>query len=479
MSFPAMTIAGRQLPADAAFSVINPATGQEFAQAPDCSDEQLDAAVDAARSAFREWRRDESLRCDLMARAAAALDAATDELAALLTTEQGKPIGDAAIEIGAAGDWLRYYSALEIRPHVLQDDENARIEVRRQAIGPVAAITPWNFPIGLAFWKVAPALRAGNTLVLKPSPFTPLTSLRVGEILSGVLPAGVLNVISGRDPLGAKLAAHPGIRKISFTGSTATGKKVAATAAEDLKRVTLELGGNDPAIVLDDADPEAVAASIFRSAMANSGQICMAVKRVYVPRRMYGVFVEGLVAQAGLVKVGDGFAAGVTHGPVNNAPQFARVAGLVDEAIRAGAKPAAGGRATGGPGYFYNPTILTDVTDEMGVVAEEQFGPVLPVLPYDEVEEAVERANRSHYGLGSSIWTADVERGARIAEDIEAGTTWVNSHLKVSPAQPFGGVKWSGVGVENGLEGLHEFTDVHVVHLTRGAAQRPKMEEAS
>jgi acyl-CoA reductase-like NAD-dependent aldehyde dehydrogenase len=282
-----------------------------------------------------------------------------------------------------------------------------------------------------------------------------------------VFPPGVLNVISGRDPLGARLAAHPGIRKISFTGSTATGKKVAVTAAEDLKRVTLELGGNDPAIVLDDADPAGVAAGLFASAMANAGQVCVAIKRVYVPRAMYSEVVEALAAQAKQAKLGEGFTEGVTMGPVNNAPQFARVRGLVDAALSAGATAVAGGRPLDGPGYFYQPTILAGVTEDMAVVAEEQFGPALPVLPYDDLGDAVARANHSHFGLGSSIWTGDPQRGADLAHEIQAGTTWINSHLIMTPQQPFGGVKWSGIGVENGLPGLHEFTDVHVIYQAR------------
>jgi acyl-CoA reductase-like NAD-dependent aldehyde dehydrogenase len=303
--------------------------------------------------------------------------------------------------------------------------------------------------------------------VLKPSPFTPLTSLRIGELLAGVLPPGVLSVISGRDPLGARLTAHPAIRKISFTGSTATGKKVAIAAAGDLKRVTLELGGNDPAIVLDDADPAEIAPGQFSSAFANNGQVCIAIKRVYVPRALYGDVVDALAAHARQAKVGDGFAEGVTQGPVNNAPQFARVSGLVEAALGAGATAVTGGRPVEGPGYFYEPTILTGVTEDMAVVAEEQFGPALPVLPYDDLGDAVARANNSHFGLGSSVWTADPQRGAELAREIHAGTTWINTHQVVTPAVPFGGVKWSGIGVENGLLGLHEFTDVHVIYQAR------------
>jgi len=464
-----MTIAGKPVAGDATFGVINPATGAVFAQAPDASDADLNAAVAASLDAYRDWRKDEGLRRETMRKAARVLEAAMPELGAILSKEQGKPVAEATLEIYGGPYWLDYYAGIDDVPEVIQDDAAALVEVHRQPLGPVAAITPWNFPVALAFWKIAPALRAGNTLVLKPSPYTPLSTLRFGQLLADVFPPGVLNVISGRDPLGARLTAHPDIRKISFTGSTATGKKVAVAAAEDLKRVTLELGGNDPAIVLDDADPATVAAGIFASSMANAGQVCVAIKRAYVPRAMYGDVVDALVELAKKAKVADGFTEGVTMGPVNNAPQFARVRGLVDAALSAGAKAATGGRPIDGPGYFYEPTILTGVSDDMPIVAEEQFGPALPVLPYDNLDDAVARANDSHFGLGSSIWTGDLQRGADLARDIQAGTTWVNSHLIMMPQQPFGGVKWSGLGVENGLPGLHEFTDVHVIYQNRNA----------
>jgi acyl-CoA reductase-like NAD-dependent aldehyde dehydrogenase len=462
-----LTIAGQPSAAGGSFEVVNPATGLPFAEAPDCTDAELEAAVGAAEQAYRSWRRDDAARSAAMLRAADVLDAHADELGRLLTTEQGKPLSDGVMEIGIAAHWLRYYANLELSTEVIRDDDFAHVEVLRQPLGPVAAITPWNVPIALAFWKVAPALRAGNTVVLKPSPFTPLTTLEVGRLLADVFPAGVLNVIAGRDPLGAKLTAHPAIRKISFTGSTATGRRVAAAAAADLKRVTLELGGNDPAIVLDDADPEDVAAGIFVSAMTNSGQICVAVKRVYVPRAMHGDLVDALAAQADNVRLGDGLHEGVTHGPINNRPQFERVRGLVESALRSGARTVTGGDAVDGGGYFFPPTILTDVDEQMEVVAEEQFGPVLPVLAYDDLEETLARVNDSHYGLGSSIWTADLERGADVALDVVAGTTWINTHCMLPPENPFGGVKWSGIGLENGPWGLHEFTDVHVVYQNR------------
>ena len=263
----------------------------------------------------------------------------------------------------ASAIWCQYFANLETPPHIIQDDAEAFVEVIRRPVGVVAAITPWNFPLTLAFWKVAPALLAGNTMVLKPSPYTPLTTLKVGELLRDVMPPGVLNVVSGGDQLGAWMTAHPVPNKVSFTGSIETGKLVAQSAAPDLKRVTLELGGNDPAIVLDDADPAVVSRAIFAAAFANNGQVCSAVKRVYVPESLYADVVEGLTAQAAAVKVGDGTDADSRLGPINNAPQFERVKELVADALANGARATTGGKAMDRPGYFFEPTILTDIAD--------------------------------------------------------------------------------------------------------------------
>jgi acyl-CoA reductase-like NAD-dependent aldehyde dehydrogenase len=317
--------------------------------------------------------------------------------------------------------------------------------------------------VTLAMWKVAPALRAGNTVVLKPSPFTPLTTLAVGTSLQSVLPPGVLNVISGSDPLGAAMCQHAVPRKISFTGSTETGKKVAAAAAPDLKRLTLELGGNDPAIVLDDADPELIAEGIFSSAFFNNGQFCGAVKRVYDPQGLYAATVEALAARAQAIKVDDGMAKGAQLGPINNRPQFDRVSGLVADAVSRGARVAAGGRAMNRPGYFYHPTILADLEDGVRIVDEEQFGPALPVVAYSDLESAIARANGTPYGLMASVWSSDPDRAADVAAQLECGVVSVNSHSGgIRPDLPFSGHKWSGVGVENGPWGLHSFTELQV-----------------
>jgi len=464
-----MTIAGDSAPAVDSFGVVNPATGDVFAHAPECTPAQLDAAFDAAAKAQRDWKADEAARRATLLKMADVLLASAGELAPVLTAEQGKPLADANIEVFAAAIWCQYFANLETPPQVIQDDAEALVQVVRRPVGVVAAITPWNFPLTLAFWKIAPALLAGNTLVLKPSPFTPLTTLKVAELLREVVPAGVLNVVSGGDELGAWMTGHPVPRKVSFTGSIETGKKVAISAAPDLKRVTLELGGNDPAIVLDDADPAVVAKAIFAGAFNNNGQVCSAIKRVYVPESLYDQVVDGLSAQATSIKVGDGTEPDSKLGPINNAPQYERVKELVADAISHGATAATGGHAMEGPGYFFEPTILTDVTDGTRIVDEEQFGPALPVIAYRDIDDVVERANATHFGLSGSVWGTDTDRASEVAGRLECGTAWVNTHLALAPQQPFGGFKWSGVGVENGPWGLAEFSEIQVMYRSKSA----------
>jgi acyl-CoA reductase-like NAD-dependent aldehyde dehydrogenase len=462
-----MTIGGRSVTAPATFGVVNPATGDVHAQAPDCTEEQLDQAMAAAAGAYKDWKKDEQARRKALHAAADLLMANANEIAPVLTGEQGKPLKEAGYEVIGAGIWLKYFADLELPREIIQDDDSAFVEVVRRSMGVVAAITPWNFPLILASWKIGPALLAGNTMVLKPSPYTPLSSLKMGELLREVLPPGVFNVVSGGDGLGAWMTSHEVPRKISFTGSVATGKKVALSAAPDLKRVTLELGGNDPAILLDDVDPAAVADKVFAGAFQNNGQVCSAIKRVYVPRRLYGDVVEALAAKARSVKVGDGMEEGVQYGPINNRPQFERVSELVADALDNGARAAAGGRPMDGPGYFFEPTILADVADGARIVDEEQFGPALPVVPYSDLDEAIERANGTHFGLSGSVWSSDPDRAAEVAGQLECGTAWVNTHLALAPHQPFGGFKWSGVGVENGPWGLYGFTELQVLHRSK------------
>lgn len=466
---PAMTINGREAPARATFDVINPSTGSVHAQAPDATPEQLDEAMGSASEAFRTWRRDEAFRIEKMLELSQAMMTAVPEFAADLAAENGKPFDMGGMEGMVAATWLDYYANLELPREILRDDDGARVEVLRKPMGVVAAIAPWNIPIGLAFWKIAPALRAGNTVVVKPSPYTPLSTLRFGEIARDILPPGVLNVVTGGDDLGKRMVSHPIPRKVSFTGSVASGKHVAVAAAADLKRVTLELGGNDPAIVLDDANVAEIAQGLFWTAFFNNGQGCCLTKRVYVPERLHDDLVDALADVARSVTVGDPLQReDVQLGPLATSFQRERVAGLVEDALSHGGKAVVGGKPVHGAGFFYEPTVLTGVDDGVRIVDEEQFGPALPVVTYRDLDDALARANAGTYGLGASVWTSDLQRGAEVASEIDAGSTWINTHAALAPEVPFGGHGWSGVGVENGPWGLYGFTDIQVVHSNRG-----------
>ena len=468
MSRYSMTIGGEAVTTASTLPVVNPALGKPFEESPSCSREQLDAAMDAAQKAFGSWRRDEAVRRQALLACSEALKARANEIGELLTREQGKPLEAAIGEVFGSAIWFEATSALPIPSELISDTEEERVELRRKPLGVVGAITPWNFPIILAVWKIAPALLAGNTMVLKPSPFTPLSTLLVGEVLRSALPPGVLNVVAGGDELGAWISSHPVPRKLSFTGSIATGKKIMAAAAPDLKRVTLELGGNDPAIVLKDVDPATVGPKLFKSAFENSGQLCIAIKRVYVEEEIYAPLVESIAEAASRAVVGDGLQPGTELGPINNQPQYERVLGIIDSARKDGATFVTGGEAIPGDGYFIQPTIATDISDGSRLVDEEQFGPVLPIIPVRSVEDALERANSTHFGLGGSVWTSNRERGVELAGELECGTAWVNRHAALGPMAPFGGFKWSGIGRENGTWGLEAFTELQVINIEKG-----------
>lgn len=462
-----MTIGGAAVAGTETFDVLNPATNAVHGSAPECSRDELEAAMSAAGAAFPAWRADEAARREALSAAAKLVKEAAPDLSPEITAEQGKPLREAKYEAYGGENWLRYYAGLDLPREVIQDDERAFVEVVGRPLGVVAAITPWNFPVSSACMKIAPALLAGNTVVLKPSPFTPVATLRLGELLRSVFPPGVLNVVSGSDSLGAQMTEHPAVRKITFTGSVATGKRVAAAAAPDLKRITLELGGNDPAIVLDDADVDTVADGIFWGSFGNSGQICSAIKRVYVPDSLHGALVEALADRARKTVVGDGTQRGTQLGPISTRPQFERVCELVEDALARGARAAAGGAPLEGPGNFFPPTVLTDIEDGIRIVDEEQFGPALPVVAYRDLDETIAHANHSHFGLCGSVWSADPERAAEVASRLECGTAWVNTHLIQGPSQPFGGTKWSGIGVENGPWGLAGFYDLQTLYCAR------------
>jgi len=460
------TIDGRGQTSAASFDVINPATALPFAQCPDASRAQLDEAVGAARRAFNPWgSMSFEERRDFLRRFAQVLRERGPDLAPLLTREQGKPLAAARDELAHAPALIERICSLEVSTEVLRDTPQNRIELHYRQLGVVGIITPWNVPIGIGVGRIVQALYTGNTAVQKPSPYTPLTTLKMGELTRGVLPDGVLNIIAGGPDLGPWITEHPGIDKISFTGSIATGKKVLASAASNLKRVTLELGGNDAAIVLDDVDPRAIAPRIFWAAFANCGQICVAIKRLYVHERIYEPMCEALADIARSVKVGDGMDPGVEIGPIQNKMQYERVLDILEDAKRAGARIVAGGCTLDRPGYFVAPTIVADITDGTRLVDEEPFGPILPVIRYRDVDDAVARANNTRYGLGGSVWTNDLKRGAEIAARLEVGTAWVNQHRLPEFDVPFGGAKESGIGREYSTVGLKNYMEARVVNV--------------
>ncbi len=453
----------------ASFGVIDPATGAEFARCPLATIAELGSTVAAAREAWPHWAAtpiDERARH--LEAIAAAIETEKDSLARLLSREQGKPLHTAAAgEIAAALMWTRATATLRPPVDLLQDDATARIEVHRKPLGVVASITPWNYPVLIAVWHIMPALLAGNTVVIKPSSYTPLSTLRLVEIANRVLPRGVLNALAGEGGLGQAMSRHPGIDKVVFTGSTATGRSIMAGAAPTLKHLTLELGGNDAAIVLEDAPVEKVAAKIFAKAFGNSGQTCAAIKRLYVHERIHDQLAEDLARRAREARVGPGDEAATQFGPLQNRAQFTLVCELAEDARTRGGRFLAGGRPLDRAGYFFPLTIVTDVNDDARVVKEEQFGPILPLLRYHDVDEALARANASENGLGGSIWSANLERASRLAKRLECGTAWVNDHATLSPLAPFGGVKQSGIGVEFGLYGLGEYMSLQTVRIAR------------
>ncbi|MGD9922816.1 MAG: aldehyde dehydrogenase family protein [Pseudorhodoplanes sp.] len=459
-----MVIGGDLYAGVGALEVINPATGRPFASAPLADASTVDRAVAAAKSAFPAWAaRGFSGRRALLVRLADMFEARADEVARLLTQEQGKPLDQARFEVGASVAALRYFAEQTLEDRILRDTANERIVEQRYPLGTVVSITPWNFPVLLLIFKIAPALIAGNVVIAKPAPTTPLTTLLIGELASAVLPAGVFQTIVDRNDLGSVLTEHPGVDHVSFTGSATTGKKVLASTGKSLKRVALELGGNDAAIVLDDADVETIAPRIFEGAMMNAGQICLAVKRVYAPQAMLDELCAVLGRLAKSASVGDGLQQGNTIGPVQNKAQFDKLLGLLDDARRNG-KIVAGGNRIEGNGYFIQPTIVRDVAENSRIVTEEQFGPILPVIGYDDLNEAIAKANDSDYGLGGTVWTSNPDRGIEVASRIETGLVWINKFLDLPFDVPVSGAKQSGSGRQLGIESIEEFTQARIVN---------------
>jgi acyl-CoA reductase-like NAD-dependent aldehyde dehydrogenase len=462
-----LLINGRLVKGTSTLDVINPATGRTLTAAPRADRTQLDQAVAAAKTAFPTWSATPlRQRAALLVKVAEALEAEQDAFARLLTQEQGKPLSQALWEIAQSIGTMRYFATLDLPTEVLKEDATQKVVRQHKPLGVVAAITPWNFPVLLLIFKVAPALLAGNTVVAKPAPTTPLTTLRFGELCEQVLPAGVVNIIVDQNDLGPALTAHLDVAQVAFTGSTATGKKVMASAAGTLKRLTLELGGNDPAIVLGDIDPKVVAPKLYAAAMANAGQVCIAIKRLYVHDSVYDAVCEELGRLARETVVGDGLEQTTQMGPIQNQAQFEKVKGFLEDARQNG-KIVAGGGVLEREGYFVQPTIVRDIPDSARLVREEQFGPVLPVLRYADIDEVIPRANDTDFGLGASVWSSDLDRAFGVAARINSGTVWVNKHLDLGPDTPYAGAKQSGIGVELGREGLEELTQATIINVAK------------
>eukprot|EP01001_Neometanema_parovale_P005099 NODE_1791_length_1608_cov_129.851852_g1705_i0.p1 GENE.NODE_1791_length_1608_cov_129.851852_g1705_i0~~NODE_1791_length_1608_cov_129.851852_g1705_i0.p1 ORF type:complete len:493 (+),score=153.83 NODE_1791_length_1608_cov_129.851852_g1705_i0:60-1481(+) len=467
-----MLINGELVNGSASFPVVNPSTAQELGQAPHASEAETDAAVMAAFKAFPKWAATPiEERQAAMKKGIEVLKAALPDLISLLVKEQGKPVGGATGEMQYTLMIMDKAANLKVPIEVYSDTPEYRTEVRRKPVGVVVGITPWNFPVFCSAQKWAAALVLGNTFILKPSPYTPLTNLAIGKLLKDVFPPGVFNVITGADNagfnVGVHLVNHPKVRKISFTGSGPTGQKIMAACSNDMKRVTLELGGNDPAIVRSDCDVKETAPKVFAGAMGNTGQVCCAIKRVFVHESIFDGFCAELAECAKKAKVGDGFEEGVEFGPLNNKMQFDKVSELVEDAKKNGAKILAGGNPdTTKPGFFYPPTIIADVKEGFRIVDEEQFGPVMPVMKYSDDEEALERANDTVYGLGGSVWSKDIATANRLADRIQSGTVWVNEHMALTGA-PFGGFKSSGLGRELGRADIDCFTECQTLKLAK------------
>ena len=439
-------------------TILDPATGETVGEAPIHTLEYLEQVVGAAQAAQPAWAGlSHEARSAALLKAADAVERSAEELARLLSREQGKPLNgpNARFEVGACAAWLRAAATTPLEPETVVDDGETRAELHYRPIGVVGAIGPWNWPMMITVWQIAPALRMGNAVVVKPSGNTPLSVLALIKVINEELPEDILSVVSCGREVGAHLTNHPAIGKIMFTGSTAAGKAIIKSSADTVKRLTLELGGNDAGIVLPDADPKSIAQDLFWGAFINTGQTCAALKRLYVHEDIYDAVCEELTKVAAAMPMGNGLDENNVLGPLQNKAQYEVVANLVDSARDSGARIILGGNPdTNQPGYFYPATLVADIDNDNPLVAEEQFGPALPIIKYSTVDEAVAMANGLNVGLGASVWSSDLPAARAVAAQIQAGTVWINKHGVVDPRIPFGGAKQSGYGLEFGVEGL-------------------------
>ncbi|TVY18912.1 putative aldehyde dehydrogenase FUS7 [Lachnellula arida] len=457
--YPGNIINNKFVPTTETRHSINPSTAEPLYEVPVATHDDVDNAVKHARTAFKTWSKTPfEERAKLLLAFADAVEANRDELEALQTKEQGKPLGLAHVEFDMTLAWLRTFATMEVKDDLLEENDERKIIQTFPPLGVCCGIVPWNWPVLLGLGKLGPALMTGNTFIMKPSPFTPYCDLKLGELGMSIFPPGVFQVLSGGDGLGPMLTEHPGIDKISFTGSIATGKKVMESCSRTLKRVTLELGGNDPAIVCEDVDIEKIVPKIATLSFLNSGQICMLVKRLYVHESIYDKFRDAMVAFTKNVKTGDGFEKDILVGPIQNRMQYEKVKDMYSEISKCSWKVAFGGEIKeASRGYFITPTIIDNPPDDSRIVTEEPFGPIIPMLKWSDEEDVLERANSLETGLGASVWTRDLARGERMARELSAGSVWVNSHFDVAPNVPFGGHKSSGISSEWGMTGFKSY----------------------
>jgi acyl-CoA reductase-like NAD-dependent aldehyde dehydrogenase len=470
------SVDNRQITSERHFESKNPATGEAIGLVPHSTAEQVEQAVRAARKAQPAWAaRSDAERRALLTKVADVLQQNAEFLAGWVTREQGKPMGGlgptdvpgARLEAMSCEAWARVPLSFELPVEVAFEDDTRRDEVHRKPFGVIAAIAPWNWPLLIAIFQIVPSLRAGNTVVLKPSEYSSIGTLEMVRLINEVLPPGVLNTVTGAADVGGWLVENPDIDKIMFTGSEATGAKIAQIAARNLTPTTMELGGNDAAIVLDDADPAAIAMGLFWGAFINMGQSCTAAKRLYVPDALHDALVANLKAIAEMMPMGDGALPGTAMGPVQNRMQFDKVRRLVDEARAGGATIVCGGAPLAGAGNFYPITLVTDIGAGASLVDQEQFGPVLPIIRYHDIEDAIAQANAVEVGLGASVWSPDIDKARAVAARLEAGSVWINHHGVIHPMVPFGGVKKSGWGVQFGADGLKAVTLPQIISVKK------------
>ena len=466
-----MTIGGKPVHTEKREDVVNPATGEVAGACPVGTPEHVDMAVEAARAAFPVWSATpDAERRAALARLADLIEENSTELAALVTMEQGKPQNGpgAPFELGGCVAWTRATQGLKLQIETLIDNDQELVELHRVPVGVVASITPWNWPLMIAIWHIMPAIRVGCTVVMKPSRSTPLSTLRLVQLINnaGILPPGVLNVVTGGTDVGDRISVHPGVDKIIFTGSTGTGRRIMERASS-LKRLTLELGGNDAGIILPGTDVTGLLDSLFWGIFINAGQTCSCLKRLYVYDDDYETVCRLLADYVAKIPVGDGADPKTLIGPVSNKAQYDKVCALVEDARAKGARILVGGKPNDGKGYIYPLTVIADATDDMRVVSEEQFGPVIPVIRYSTLDDAIDAANALDLGLGASAWSNDPMRAADVAKRMQAGTRWVNRHGVLNPTVPTGGVKQSGIGIEFGEEGLREYATVQILSIAK------------